>query len=248
MKAFVAVLIFSAPFLSQSQPAPALSGCGQPRQNLGVYLDPSQHSIGQPLPGKALIYFIQDTDQPAVFAYPIVKVAIDGKLVGANSANSYFAVAVEPGWHDLCTEAQSPFPASDPEFDHLVAEPGKVYSFRVRLFLADSAVEYSSLVPLDGDEAANLIASYPQATVYYPNEIVPVAIQRTLAAGQVQSPPVSPIALNIDQTKAALSGPGDHSPSKNSSKGDHRDSGKPPKEHHDKSAGSAEGSTPQRTH
>jgi hypothetical protein len=232
MKALIAVLILIYPLSSQSQKDSAHSACAESRERLAVSLDRSQHLIEQPAPEKSLIYFIQDTDQLAVFPYPIVKVGIDGKLAGANSGSSYFAVTVEPGWHDLCTVAQSPFTASDSEFDHLFAQPGKVYSFRVRLFLADSAVEYSSLAPLNSDEAADLIASYPRATavVQRPDDFVPLVGRSTLASVAIQSSPGSQLALNGKPEKAARSHSG-----KDPAPHESHNAAVPPKEPRDKS-------------
>jgi hypothetical protein len=223
LKAFVAVLIFLSSFLSHSLPARFLSACAQPQEGLAVSLDNSQHSIGQPAPGKALIYFIQDTEQTVILMYPIVKIGIDGKIVGANMWDSYFAVAVEPGWHDLCTGVQSPFTGGDPEFDHLIAEPGKVYYFRIRLFFAASPAEFSSLAPIDGDEAIYLIASYPLATAYAPNGSEPGAVRRRSAAGRGRSAPALQLALNSAQEKTVRSGS-----EKKPASGVHRDPGKSP--------------------
>jgi hypothetical protein len=223
LKVFVAVLIFLSSFLSHSLPARFLSACAQPQEGLAVSLDNSQHSIGQPAPGKALIYFIQDTEQAVILMYPIVKIGIDGKIVGANMWDSYFAVAVDPGWHDLCTGVQSPFIGGDPEFDHLIAEPGKVYYFRVRLFFAASAAEFSSLAPIDSDEASYLIASYPLATANTANGRVRAAVRQRSATGRRQSGPGSQLALNSAPKKMVRNGSGE-----NPASGARRDSGKSP--------------------
>jgi hypothetical protein len=112
----------------------------------------------------ALVYFIQDTGKWPTLAYPTTKIGIDGKWVGANKKNSYFAVSLGPGEHHLCAVIQSSFASSDPEFAHLTAEAGKTYYFRTRIFFAEKTAEYFSLVPADVDEAKYLIESFPLAT------------------------------------------------------------------------------------
>jgi len=205
LKALVAVLIFSFPLYSQGQSL----ACAQSGEDIAVDLDDSQHAIAQPAPDEALVYFIQDTDPAVIPPFRIASVGIDGRFVGANRGNSYFAVAVQPGWHDLCTQVLSPLAGGDWDFDHLIAEPGKVYYFRTRVFFSDSAAELSALVPIDSDDAANLITSYPLATaaeqsLYRPQ---PLAGHSTLATPQAQLSQVSQIpgaqlALNVKLEKA----------------------------------------------
>ena len=166
LRVFVAALLFSSPLLSQTQPSSVLAACGQTTASMAVKLDDSQHAIGQPAPGKALIYLIQDTGQAGTLAYPTTKIGIDGKWVGANKKNSWFAVAVNPGEHHLCAEIQSSFIAAQAELAHLTAEAGKVYYFRTRIVFAERTAEYFSLAPVDSDEAQYQIASYPQATAH----------------------------------------------------------------------------------
>jgi Protein of unknown function (DUF2846) len=161
---FVAVALFAAPLFSQTQLASALAACGESTVSMAVNLDDKQHALAQPETGKALIYFIQDIGQAGTLAYPTTKIGIDGKWVGANKKNSWFAVAVDPGEHHLCAEIQSSFVAPEAELAHLTAEAGKVYYFRTRIIFAERTAEYFSLAPVDSDEANFQIAAYPQAT------------------------------------------------------------------------------------
>jgi len=142
------------------------SACGDGNVSMAVKLDDSLQPRPQPEPGKALVYFIQDTGQGGTLVYPTTKIGIDGKWVGANKKDSYFPVAVEPGEHHLCAAIQSSFVNSGPEFAHLTAEAGKVYYFRTRIFFAEGAAEYFSLLPVDSDEGEYLVASYPLATAH----------------------------------------------------------------------------------
>ena len=207
LKFLVALLSLFYPLSSHCQRVPVVSTCGQPQEYVAVTLDNSQHSIAQPEPGKARIYFIQDVDDAVTLMFPpvcpIASIYIDEKWVGANMENSYFAVAVEPGWHDLISGVLSPFPASDPEFDHLVAEPGKVYYFHIRVFTTDSGAVLPCLTPLNSDEAKDLIASYPQATagLQGPNELAAFGNRSRPATRRAQAAPNSQLALNSEQTK-----------------------------------------------
>jgi Protein of unknown function (DUF2846) len=162
----VAIVFISSPLFSQTQLATPEGACGGVPVSMAVKLDSSQHAMAQPQPGKALIYFIQDTGQGGTIAYPTTKIGIDGKWVGANKKDSYFSVSVEPGEHHLCAVIQSSFVSGGPELAHLKAEAGRVYYFRTRIFFAERVAEYFSLVPADSDEAKYLISSYPLARAH----------------------------------------------------------------------------------
>jgi Protein of unknown function (DUF2846) len=160
---FVIALLLSSPLFSQDQLVSLPPACGDLSVSMAVNLDANRHSIQQPEPGKALIYFIQDTGKMAMLGYPTTKIGIDGKWAGANKKDSYFSVAVEPGEHHLCAAIQSSFITNDLEFAHLAAEAGKTYYFRTRIFFAEKSAEYFSLAPADIDEASYLVKSYPLA-------------------------------------------------------------------------------------
>jgi hypothetical protein len=168
LRVFVAVFLLSSPRLlsAQNQLGPVPSACGDLQVSMTVDLDKDSHTITQPEPGKALIYFIQDTGQAITVAYPTTKIGIDGKWVGANKKNSYFSIAIEPGEHHLCAAIQSSFIRPDLEFVHLTAEAGKVYDFRTRIVYSRDGMEYFSLIPVDSDEARYLIDSYPLAKAH----------------------------------------------------------------------------------
>jgi hypothetical protein len=236
--ALFAVLPICSPLAFHCQPAPEASTCAQPRQDLSVSLDDLQHAIVQPGPGSALIYFVQDVDQVAIPAHPIGRVGIDGQWVGANMGSSYFAVAVEPGLHHLCAEVQSAFSAGDPEFDHLVAEAGKVYYFRTRIFLAGNAAVLSALVPIDQDQAASMIASYPRAPagVSSANGFAPLP-GSVPGVAREQSPPAPQFAHNGERVKTVRS----HAIKEHASATDRGAAGSP-KTPRDKSAGAASAS------
>ncbi len=235
LKAFVAALILPSPILSQSQPS-VLSACGQPPEGVAVNLDHSQHSMMLPEPGKALIYFIEDVGPAMKPMFSTIDIGIDGRWVGADENNSYFAVEVDPGWHDLCAEVQSPLITGNWESVHLVAEPGKVYYFRTRIFFTESAADFSILVPIDGVEAARLIASYPQATAQAGIRPVLLTVRRRCASGRGKSWAGPQLALNSKQETVAEQGKvGSSRHGENPASGaDHRQ-GKLPEEHRDAS-------------
>jgi hypothetical protein len=132
---------------------PIPSSCGPKDANFKVSLDKSQHSLTQPAPGKALIYFIHEAYYPG--REPMM-FAIDGAWVGANyHGYSYFSVSVDAGERHLC--------AAIPYYDrekhlgvglaHLQVEAGKTYFYRTRDDLR--------LDPMDSDEGGYLIGFYP---------------------------------------------------------------------------------------
>lgn len=72
----------------------------------------------QPIPDKAVVYLFRN--EPASAPWEI-KVRIDGKDMGATSANTYFRWVVEPGRHVIVSEADNHAGLV------LDAEPGRVY-------------------------------------------------------------------------------------------------------------------------
>ena len=161
MKAVLALFVFSLPLLAQNQSPAVPAACGDLKVSVAVSLDNSQHAVAQPEPGTARVYFIQDTGLSATFAYPTTKIGVDGQWVGANKKDSYFSVSLEPGDHHLCAAIQSSIVRRDVELAHLPAEAGKVYFYRTRIILSKGSPEYLGFVPIDSDEGAYLIASYP---------------------------------------------------------------------------------------
>jgi hypothetical protein len=163
----IAALVSSlfSPLIAQAQTPATPSACGDLRVSMAVDLDNSHHDIAKPDPGKATIYFIQDTGTfLKTPAYPTSKIGIDGNWVGANKKDSYFSVSVDPGEHHLCAAVQSSFVhEKTAALAHFTAEAGKVYFYRTKMFFADTNLEYFDLNPVDQDEAAYLISFYPQA-------------------------------------------------------------------------------------
>lgn len=142
------------------------TACGSANVNYKVSLDQSQHGPVLPQAGKALVYFIHDAGIPdgnPIFAYPTLKYGVDGNWVGAGHGDSWFAVAVTPGEHHICTTLQSSFVEQRVELAHFTAEAGKSYYFRTQLVTSRS-VELLELEKIDSDEAGYLFSEYPMAT------------------------------------------------------------------------------------
>lgn len=124
-------------------------------------LDKSQHSLTQPEPGKARIYFIHDSGAVKGIRTPTeLMLGLDGAWAGANYESSYFSVSVDPGEHHICAASQSYGKTKLVVLAHFQAEAGRTFFYRTRLIVA-GAPQYLELVPVDSDEAKYLIASYP---------------------------------------------------------------------------------------
>jgi hypothetical protein len=144
MRVAVVALLLAVPAFAQVRPAYD-AACGSGNVSFGVKLDESQHTLAQPDPGEARVYFFHDAGAERALGYPTIKVAIDGAWVGANHANSYFSVSIEPGEHHVCVNLQSSIYTQRVELAHFTAQAEKVYYYRTRLVLSRS-VELQSLI------------------------------------------------------------------------------------------------------
>ena len=159
MRTIVLVMLLGAAAFAQVPPA-SPAACGPADASFKVELDGSQHTLTQPLPGKARVYFIHDAGTSASLGYPTVKVAMDGAWLGANRVNSYFLASAEPGEHHLCITLQSSMVAQRVELAHFTATADTVYYFRTRLILS-RGVELLELDAVDSDEGKYLIGTFP---------------------------------------------------------------------------------------
>jgi hypothetical protein len=160
MRIALVTLLFAASAFPQVPPSASTATCGPENVSFKVKLDESQHTLAQPDPGKARVYFFQDAGTSHTLGYPTVKLAIDGAWVGANHGNSYFSVSVEPGEHHMCVTLQSSLVAQRMELAHFTAEAEKIYYYRTRLVMSRT-VELLELDPIDSDQGKYLIASFP---------------------------------------------------------------------------------------
>jgi hypothetical protein len=154
MKSAFLVLLLVASAFAQEPSGVATSACGPKSATFQVKLDKSQHTLAQPDPGKALVYFIQENGAAA-------RTGLDGSWAGANKNSSYFAVSVEPGEHHVCADVQTPrgIPGVPVGLLHFTAEAGRVYYFDARVVYG--AESYLFLGAIDSDQAKYLIDSLP---------------------------------------------------------------------------------------
>jgi hypothetical protein len=160
MRFILLVMLFAASASAQVPPVASTAACGHENVSFKVKLDESQHTLAQPDPGKARVYFVHDAGTSITLGYPTVKLAVDGAWVGANHGNSYFSVSVEPGEHHVCVTLQSSLVAQRVELAHFTAEAEKVYYYRTQLVTSRS-VELLELEPIDSDQGKYLIATFP---------------------------------------------------------------------------------------
>jgi hypothetical protein len=162
MKIALITLALAASAFAQVAPTGSSAACGAWNVSFKVKVDESQHTLTQPDPEKARVYFIQDAGTSIGLGYPTVKLGMDGKWVGANRLNSYFSVSVEPGEHHVCVTLQSSLVTQRVELAHFTAEAGKTYYYRTRLIMSRS-VELLELDPIDSDQGRYLVALFPRS-------------------------------------------------------------------------------------
>lgn len=160
MKSLLVVMLLAISAFVQGQSAGLPSACGPEKVSFKLKLDDTQHTLAQPEPGKARVYFIDDAGTTHTLGYPTSILGIDGEWVGANHGNSYFSVSVEPGEHHLCAALQyAHYGDQRVELAHLRAETGRVYYYRTRYGFSYGG--YLELDPIDSDQAKYLIGLSP---------------------------------------------------------------------------------------
>ena len=153
------VVMFLAASAFAQQESGALAACGPKGVRFEVKRDESQHTLVQPNPGKARVYFVQDIGVVNCLGRCSTKIGLDGEWVGANQRNSYFSVSVDPGEHHVCASLDPQLSPHSVALVRFTAEAGKVYYFRMRPFWAKDQI--LNIDPVDSDEAKYLIAYYP---------------------------------------------------------------------------------------
>ena len=163
MKIALVIMFLAASAFAQDQSAVAAAACGPKDTDFEIKVDKSQHTLTQPEPGKARVYFIQDIGRVSCIGTCVkTKVGVDGKWAGALRNNSYFSISVDLGEHHMCANW-----GSEVALLHFTTEAGKVYYFRTRAFGAENQRLFD-FDPIDSDQAQHLIASYP-LSVSHPN-------------------------------------------------------------------------------
>jgi hypothetical protein len=150
------LLTFSA-FAQQG--SDTLAACGPKGTQFEMKRDESRHTLVQPDPGKAQVYFVQDIGAVNCLGSCSTRIGVDGEWVGANQHNSYFSLPVEPGDHHVCVNMAPQFSPHSVALAHFTAEAGKVYYFRVRPFWGKD--QLLSLDLVDADEGKYLVTYYP---------------------------------------------------------------------------------------
>jgi hypothetical protein len=161
MKVVLMLLLLAGSAFAQDQSAVDGASCGPRGVSFAVKQDDSRQTLSQPEPGKALIYFIQETGAGNCIGPCVTKIGLDGVWVGAFKRNSYFSVSVDPGEHHACLNLQSGSPLGKlVAFAHVTAEAGKVYYLGTQAFVRTSTTRLK-MDPIDSDQAKHLIASLP---------------------------------------------------------------------------------------
>lgn len=161
-KSFLLTFFFAATAVGQNVWPKRPPTCGPWDFRFDAELDASPQAPIEPEPGKAIVYFIQDAGTLHTLGYPTTRMAIDGKWLGVNKKNSYFAVSVMPGERHLCAAEETRTPWEHVELTHFVAEAGKIYYFRLRRPLSpNGSTIFMEFRLADDDEAKYLISSFP---------------------------------------------------------------------------------------
>lgn len=150
----------------------AEAACGPAKIRFSAAADATQHPVPQPEPDRALVFVVEDLGQCKDCYHgryivsdvnaAVVKIGADGSWVGADRGNSYLFFSVTPGEHHLCMNWQSRLETRSHAFAmaSLVAEAGKVYYFRARVFPGENDFSFD-LDRVDTDEGKFLVAASP---------------------------------------------------------------------------------------
>ena len=165
MKLVLIAMLFPISAFAQTPSSRIAPACGPQGVSFDVKQDDSQHTVVQPEPGKAQVYFIQDDVGSFGIGGTVTSmIGIDGAWAGENKDDSYFSVPVEPGEHHLCVNVQSHV-GHPMELSHFIAEAGNVYYFRERIVPIPYGM-YLYFDSVDSDEAKHLIGSYPLSVAH----------------------------------------------------------------------------------
>lgn len=162
-------MLLSSPTFAQSAiSSPVIPEACGPNVEFAVKADRTQHSLALPEAGKALVCFIEEYKVgPGAIFTPTVRLALDGKWVGANRGGSYFSFSAAPGDHHLCASWQSRSAEISSQYSLMgfTAEAGKVYFFKIAPrpgAYEDQGDAWSKdLSPVNADEAKYLISTLP---------------------------------------------------------------------------------------
>lgn len=161
------MLVLALPAAAQDQ-ATVLrvtqAACGPDDVQFNVKTDGTDHPMGTPETGKALVYVIEDQRYKAL-SDVTVRVGVDGSWMGADRGNSYLFFSTGPGEHHLCADwniGVYPGPMnSDRQISlaNFTVEPGKVYYFRARTIGGRDIEPIFDLELVNNDEGQLLLGS-----------------------------------------------------------------------------------------
>jgi hypothetical protein len=135
MKIKILMLLLAATVASHAQDMKSWpDACGNQQTQFKVKTEKSGAPNFTAEAGKAKVVFVEllDGDFPS---YPTARMALDGSWVGADKGDSYFAVSVEPGTHQLCAARQSAVreERANVGLVKVNAEVGKVYIYEFKV-------------------------------------------------------------------------------------------------------------------
>jgi hypothetical protein len=120
-----------APVQALAKSAILPDGCGDDSINFDAKQEQNNPGLPTLTAGKALIVFVE-TMPNEMSVRSTTRFGLDGAWVGAAKGDSYFAVEVAPGDHNLCASMQSAPSRMKKQFTQLATvtvEAGKVYYF-----------------------------------------------------------------------------------------------------------------------
>jgi hypothetical protein len=164
------------PAFGQVNPASvsgAVAACGA--RNIIFKVKKDNATPAQAPADKALVFLIQDTEQPLLEVMDKVRMGADGKWMGATQDQTYMSFVLDPGTHHLCTSIQDEgdlrlshqgeFGLQDGIILHrLNVEAGKTYYFRMTVALTRLQRRIPFLEEVDEDEGRFLVQTTTHAT------------------------------------------------------------------------------------
>jgi hypothetical protein len=165
-------LLFASAAFAQDEAAAAraAAGCGPSKVEFNLKTDKKRHPIGQPEPGKALVYVLQEEKlDPGTLKIGsfTTRAGVDSTWTGANHGNSYFYFSVEPGEHNLCVSDQATLtigPFKRNAAVSFAAEASQSYFFRAIVESRSGRQPGIYVEPIDPAEGKLLIAASSLST------------------------------------------------------------------------------------
>ena len=157
--------ISQKPAASKAALKAAMMPCGPPREHVIVLLDAGVPHSGPTNSDMAAIYFAA-MSTGRLWPNPTVRIAMDGRWIGALKQNSYTELEVTPGQHHLCVRTPGILQLEPASLYGLDARAGHSYYFVVDDRSSDEyqPIDTISLNRIDSDEGRLLVAQARRAT------------------------------------------------------------------------------------